>query len=707
MKSLKNTISTLVLFSIIMVSIIIGIISIISFNDMKINSVKHSQQQVIKQVKSQANHLLNKIEKISNYIIKNYKVGDTLLKNVVELNSDISSILILNKEGRIIDFYAKSNDHIYKGFDYSNKTYFKSVNKFKSSSWSNVFFSSVDNKPSISYTLKKDNKVLVIILRLDIFSNFITKLQNNDNSHMIRILDQNGIFIFNPDSINLVNQRFNAKNSSIYNDLINKNSEFNLAKFKNSNSNDNNFGMYTKLEKTGWTIVIRENYDLVLNTLKGFLISLFFVVLLFILFILYFVFKLFTNIFKQFDYLQETTKDISNGKYNKKIEKSTFKEISELIGSFEKMKTQINNREKHLKNSRDSFEFLFNSTMEAIIIHDTKYCIDVNDITLKLLGANSKDEIKNKSIFDFIANSSIQTVKRKILKDNLPYEVELKKLNGEVFTALIQGKFVELNSKRLKITNIVDISELKNKDKLIFQQSKMVSMGEMIGNIAHQWRQPLSSISTAASGIKIEKEFGILDDKSLENSLNMIIKNTKYLSKTIDDFRNFFKVDKEKESIDISFVINKALKLLESSFKNHYIDIQKEFSNDLFIKGYKNELTQALINIINNAKDALKELNHEDRLINIHTYLENDIVVISIKDNAGGIKKSIKSKIFEPYFTTKHQKQGTGIGLYMTHQIIVDHMNGKIDVNNIKINYKNSEYIGCEFKIYFDYLKNT
>ncbi|RXJ99454.1 hypothetical protein CRU98_05360 [Arcobacter sp. CECT 8986] len=707
MKSLKNTISTLILFSIVMVSIIIGVMSMISFHDIKIKSVEHSQQQVIKQVKSQAKNLLHKIEKVANYAIKNYKNDDNLLKNIVELNSDISSILILDKNGKLTNFYAKLNDHIYKGFDYSNKAFYKSVRGFDKSSWSNVFFSSVDNKPSISYSLRKENEILVVILRLDMFSNFITKFQNSDDSHMIKILDENGIFIFNPDYKNLVNQRFNAKNSSIYNDLINKKKEYSLATFKTANSNGNNFGMYTKLDKTGWTIVIRESYDLVLKTLRSFLILVFFVVIIFILFMLYLVFKLFRNIFNQFDYLQETTKNISNGDYSKKIKDSNFKEISELVKSFEKMKMQVNNREKHLKNSRDSFEFLFNSTMEAIVIHDTNHCIDVNDVTLKLVGANSKEEVKGRNILDFIAEPSIDTVKRKVLKDTLPYEVQMKKLNGELFTALIQGKFVELNSRRLKISNIVDITELKNKDKLIFQQSKMVSMGEMIGNIAHQWRQPLSSISTAASGIKIEKEFGILDDESLESSLSMIIKNTKYLSKTIDDFRNFFKVDKEKEILNINCVIENALKLLESSFKNHYIEVKKEFSQNLFIKGYTNELTQALINIINNSKDALKEISDENKLIEICTYLEDSKVVISIKDNAGGINENVKPKIFEPYFTTKHQKQGTGIGLYMTHQIIVDHMNGRIDVENINFEYKNSEFKGCEFKIYFDYIETT
>ncbi len=232
-------------------------------------------------------------------------------------------------------------------------------------------------------------------------------------------------------------------------------------------------------------------------------------------------------------------------------------------------------------------------------------------------------------------------------------------------------------------------------------------MGEMIGNIAHQWRQPLSSISTAAGALKVEKEFGILDDKSLDNSLDMIIKNTKYLSKTIDDFRNFFKVDKDIERIDLNEIIERSLKLLESSIRNHYIKIEKRVGQNLFINGFANELTQAFINIINNSKDALKINNVENRVIFIDAYVSKNKVFVIIKDNAGGIKEDIKSKIFDPYFTTKHQSQGTGIGLYMTHQIIVEHMAGIIEVENIKFSYENEAYTGCQFKVIFNYMKNT
>ncbi|RXJ86599.1 ATP-binding protein [Arcobacter sp. CECT 8985] len=707
MKNLKSTISSFIIFSVIVVSIIIGVLSVISLYDMKINSVEHSQKQILKQVRSQAEDFLNKIEKTATYVLDNYDSENRILKNIIDLNSDISSIFILNNAGKLIDFYATKNDHIYKGFDYSNKVFFKSVNNTKKTYWSNIFLSSLDNKPSISYTLKGKNEIIVILLKIEKFSNFITKFKNSDKSHMIRILDEKGVFIYNPDFQKLVNQRFNVKNNSIYNDLIKNNKQYKLASYIVANTNMKNFGMYTKIDKTKWIIVVRESYDVVLNTLKGYLILVFMLVAFFIIFIMYLIFKVFNKIFKQFDYLQKTINDIANGDYLQTVKLASYKEIHELVKSFEKMKIEINKREDNLKKSLENFEFLFNSTMEAIIIHDTKKCIDVNNVTIKLLGAKTKEDIINKSIYDFIDESSLDNVLNKIHKDIEPYEINLKRLNGEIFTVLTQGKFVELNGMRVKISNFVDITEFKNKDKLIFQQSKMVSMGEMIGNIAHQWRQPLSSISTAASGIKIEKEVGLLDDETLEDSLDMIIKNTRYLSKTIDDFRNFFKIDKDIDIININIIIDKALKLLSASFKNHYIKIKKDFTDNLFIKGYANELTQAFINIINNAKDALKEQDVDKKVIFISTKLEDNKVVIYIKDNAGGIPESIQSKIFEPYFTTKHKKQGTGIGLYMTHQIVVDHMEGRIDIQNVKTVYENCEYLGCEFKIYFNSVEST
>ena len=241
--------------------------------------------------------------------------------------------------------------------------------------------------------------------------------------------------------------------------------------------------------------------------------------------------------------------------------------------------------------------------------------------------------------------------------------------------------------------------EHKMKEKLL-NNEKMASMGEMIGNIAHQWRQPLSVISTASTGMKMQKEFGALSDEQFNKNCDLINDNAQYLSQTINDFRNFIKGDRTKSLFNLKDDIDSFLHLVEGSIKRHNINMVLDIQEDIEIDGYKNELIQCFINIFNNAKDALKENNNQDnRVIIISTYIDHKNAIIKLKDNAGGIPKDIISNIFEPYFTTKHKSQGTGLGLHMTYNLIVDGMGGTVEASNKTYFHKGKEYIGAEFKI--------
>jgi len=241
--------------------------------------------------------------------------------------------------------------------------------------------------------------------------------------------------------------------------------------------------------------------------------------------------------------------------------------------------------------------------------------------------------------------------------------------------------------------------EHKMKEQLLGSE-KMASMGEMIGNIAHQWRQPLSVISTASTGMKMQKEFGALSDEQFNKNCNLINDNAQYLSQTINDFRNFIKGDRTKKIFNLKDDIDSFLHLVEGSIKRHNINMILDIQKDIEIDGYKNELIQCLINIFNNAKDALKENNNENnRIIFISTYIDQKNAVIKIKDNADGIPENIINKVFEPYFTTKHKAQGTGLGLHMTYNLIVDGMAGTIKVSNAKYSYDNKECTGAKFTI--------
>jgi len=236
-------------------------------------------------------------------------------------------------------------------------------------------------------------------------------------------------------------------------------------------------------------------------------------------------------------------------------------------------------------------------------------------------------------------------------------------------------------------------SKLKLQEKLMLEQNKMAAMGEMITNIAHQWKQPLSIITTVSSGIKVSKELDMTMDKDKElASLDNILLNAKHLSQTIDDFRDFFK-QKNKTSFYLEDIINKTINLINSTLIHNNIKINKNIQN-IKLVGFDNELIQVFINIINNAQDALKDSNEEHKEININVYKKDFNAVIEISDNAGGIDNKIINHIFEAYYTTKASTNGTGIGLHMSQKIIKDHFNGDIKVKNINLGEKQ---IGANF----------
>jgi two-component system, NtrC family, sensor kinase len=242
--------------------------------------------------------------------------------------------------------------------------------------------------------------------------------------------------------------------------------------------------------------------------------------------------------------------------------------------------------------------------------------------------------------------------------------------------------------------------ELKKKQSILYQQSKMAAMGEMIGNIAHQWRQPLSTISTSSTGLIACKNLDVLEDSLLLDSLNKINNSAQYLSNTIDDFRNFFNPNKIKNEFSLKNSIKTTFELISAQFNAQNIHIIKNIE-DIRVCSYENELIQALINILNNARDALKNKGNEldKRLIFIDILKKDKNAIIKIKDNAGGINDKNIKKIFEPYFTTKQKSEGTGIGLYMTQEIIVKHLGGEINVSNKSFIYIDNSYTGAEFEI--------
>ncbi|MGP2657554.1 sensor histidine kinase [Malaciobacter sp. WC5094] len=265
--------------------------------------------------------------------------------------------------------------------------------------------------------------------------------------------------------------------------------------------------------------------------------------------------------------------------------------------------------------------------------------------------------------------------------------------------SFIISKILEKRLKIYKKEIERKILENKQKDDMMSQQAKMAVMGEMIGNIAHQWRQPLSQITTISSGVKIQNQLNSLDINSINEQMDKITKATKYLSDTIDDFKNFFSPHKQINSFNIINTINRTIKLLESPLKTKNIKIIRK-DNECIVTANENELLQVMINLIKNASEALEDnlSKEEEKFIFIETNIKENKLYILIFDNAKGIKEDIINNIFNPYFTTKGEK-GTGIGLYMSKNIINESLKGDLNVQNHSYLYENKKFTGAKFII--------
>ncbi len=366
--------------------------------------------------------------------------------------------------------------------------------------------------------------------------------------------------------------------------------------------------------------------------------------------------------------------------------------------------TQEKKNKKIMSDQKQEFESIFNYSKDGIAIldSDTKF-LKFNDAFIQMTGYE-KEELLDKTTLDFTVPEDIESTKdiiKQIYKDGkaIIYEkIFIFKDNNRV---TVNISLSLLPDKQRLLIVAKDVTSLKQLE----DQSRLAAMGEMIGNIAHQWRQPLSVISTSASGIKFMIEHGATIDKTnIMNSTDKIVSQAKYLSKTIDDFRNFIRDDKKHIELSVSEVVTGSLNLVEAVLKDQYIKIVSDISDDILIKGNKNELQQAFINILNNAKDAINDhvKDENERYIFISTKkIDEHNLELKIMDNAGGVSEEIIKRVFEPYFTTKHKSQGTGLGLSMVDKIIRQRHDFNIEVYNEDYKYEDKEYKGAAFIISF------
>jgi len=268
---------------------------------------------------------------------------------------------------------------------------------------------------------------------------------------------------------------------------------------------------------------------------------------------------------------------------------------------------------------------------------------------------------------------------------------------GLLLVIVILPLFFLIMTHRLQLANEKLQEQLKiqkNQEMILIQQSRHAAMGEMISNIAHQWRQPLNALGLLLQNIENMYDMDMLDDAYMRKSIDKGTKLTENMSKTIDDFRDFFKPNKEKKTFNISSVITDSLSIMEAAFRHNEIKLVLDLEEESKFYGYPNEFSQAILNVLTNAKDVLVENRTKNATIWVRLFEEKDTAVITIEDNAGGIDLDIIGRVFEPYFTTKEENKGTGIGLYMSKLIIENHLGGSLSVRNSQN--------GAEFKIVLD-----
>ena len=353
-------------------------------------------------------------------------------------------------------------------------------------------------------------------------------------------------------------------------------------------------------------------------------------------------------------------------KYNKKLKK----EVDDKTLEYKK-------KNQELINANQNFFDLLNTAIEAIAIFDENdKLVKLNNSGKVMFNYYFKKKSQNKMILDFIPEDFIPEIKDKLNNKVFePFETNLLRSDKTIFPALIAVKTILIENKNNTIITVVDLTQIKLQDQFLQQQAKLAQMGELLSMIAHQWRQPLTAISAASENLKLKNLLNKIDNNTIDIATNDINKYTNYLSNTINDFKNFYKTNKSIEKTSLNEMLEKSLNIIEDaiSFKN--IKIIKNLNSISPINTYKSEVTQVILSLLQNAEDILIEKQIVNPFIKIKTFEDKKYLYLQVIDNGGGIPENILDKIFDPYFSTKHEKNGTGLGLYFAKSIIENNCN--------------------------------
>ena len=347
-----------------------------------------------------------------------------------------------------------------------------------------------------------------------------------------------------------------------------------------------------------------------------------------------------------------------------------------------KLKEKVHEEKVKALNMSSKYRLLISSMSEGVLICNSKEeIVDINLATVRMFGY-SREELVGMNIYDLSTPKSqkaIDECKENTLTSSR-FETVLKTKDNRELFVIINSTPIVSESEIIRLTIIIDLTEIKQKDKQLLMQAKHAQMGEMINMIAHQWRQPLNAINASAIELSIKNELEMLESEHLEKSLQFIQNMTHKMSKTIDDFMNFSKPDHTRDMVKLDDILDEILGIITAQLTNHNIEIDIQNEQHIVVKTLKQELSHVLMNLIANARDALNELDMEDKKITIKSYKKDDLCYVEVLDNGKGVTSEIADKIFNPYFTTKEKGVGTGLGLYMSKKILNEVLDGDIEV---------------------------
>ena len=377
---------------------------------------------------------------------------------------------------------------------------------------------------------------------------------------------------------------------------------------------------------------------------------------------------------------------------------STNEELQSTNEELETSNEELQSTNEELRTVNDEFEHKNNEL--AFVNEALNKVVEVINTDVLILDKNLDLFLHTKGVEKFfeIANANRINLSEIIIHEHFPIpnlfddiKNVVQNTNEVQYDLTIDHRIYWLQIKRINLSandygviiSFTDKTDIIRNQELMFQQSKLASMGEMIGNIAHQWRQPLNTLALNLFGIQKKFENKTIDEAMFNTFVEESQNNIQHMSSTIDDFRDFFNPNKSKKLFSLYEITQKTISFVKDTFDNHNIIIQNDTHEDAQIYGFENEFAQVLLNILNNSKDALIKTANPNGLIKIGIQRHDNIVRMIITDNGSGVPSDLIDRLFEPYFTTKDKKEGTGIGLYMSKMIIENSMNGSIQMESL------------------------